>query len=66
VWDKRYSTDEYVYGTEPNKFLKNNFNFIPKGEGLSLAEGEGRNAVPSEAGVICNCYRFIFSRYRSK
>jgi hypothetical protein len=45
MWDKRYSTDDYVYGTEPNKFLKNNFNFIPKGEGLSLAEGEGRNAV---------------------
>ena len=45
MWDKRYSTDEYVYGTEPNNFLKNNFNFIPKGKILSLAEGEGRNAV---------------------
>ena len=45
MWDKRYSTDEYVYGTEPNNFLKEQFNSIPKGKVLSLAEGEGRNAV---------------------
>lgn len=45
MWDERYSTDGYVYGTEPNDFLKENFNAIPKGSVLSLAEGEGRNAV---------------------
>lgn len=45
MWDKRYSADEYAYGTEPNSFLKENFNALTKGKVLSLAEGEGRNAV---------------------
>jgi 2-polyprenyl-3-methyl-5-hydroxy-6-metoxy-1,4-benzoquinol methylase len=45
MWDERYSAEEYAYGTTPNKFLEENFNCIPKGKVLSLAEGEGRNAV---------------------
>jgi len=45
MWDERYSTEEYVYGTKPNEFLEANTNSIPKGNVLSLAEGEGRNAV---------------------
>jgi len=45
MWDERYSTDEYVYGTTPNQFLEANVGCLPKGKILSLAEGEGRNAV---------------------
>jgi SAM-dependent methyltransferase len=45
MWDHRYSTEEYAYGTAPNDFLKEKYNVIPKGNILSLAEGEGRNAV---------------------
>lgn len=45
MWDERYNTEEYAYGTEPNDFLKMNVAAIPKGRVLSLAEGEGRNAV---------------------
>lgn len=45
MWDERYSVEEYAYGTKPNKFLEENFSYIPKGKVLSLAEGEGRNAV---------------------
>ena len=45
MWDERYSTEEYAYGTTPNKFLEEHVNHIPKGKILSLAEGEGRNAV---------------------
>jgi SAM-dependent methyltransferase len=45
MWDERYSIEEYAYGTKPNEFLEQNFNHIPKGKVLSLAEGEGRNAV---------------------
>jgi SAM-dependent methyltransferase len=45
MWDERYSAEEYAYGTEPNEFLVAKVNYIPKGEVLSLAEGEGRNAV---------------------
>jgi len=45
MWDVRYSTSEYVYGTAPNAFLASVTDQIPKGKVLSLAEGEGRNAV---------------------
>ena len=45
MWDERFSTQEYAYGTKPNDFLKDHVNSIPKGKVLSLAEGEGRNAV---------------------
>jgi SAM-dependent methyltransferase len=45
MWDERYSSEEYAYGKAPNNFLEENYNVIPKGEVLSLAEGEGRNAV---------------------
>ncbi|TPW16008.1 MAG: Methyltransferase type 11 [Halothiobacillaceae bacterium] len=45
MWDERYSAEEYVYGTTPNDFLVENISYLPKGRVLSLAEGEGRNAV---------------------
>lgn len=46
MWDQRYSASEFVYGTEPNDFLKSEYSLIPKGGNvLCLAEGEGRNAV---------------------
>ena len=45
MWDERFSTEEYFYGTQPNDFLKQNYRAIPPGEVLCLAEGEGRNAV---------------------
>lgn len=45
IWDEEYKTDNYVYGKEPNDFLKENYACIPKGKVLLLAEGEGRNAV---------------------
>ena len=45
MWDVRYSDAEYVYGTAPNEFLVSVADQIPRGKVLSLAEGEGRNAV---------------------
>ena len=45
MWDERYSIEDYAYGTKPNEFLEENVKHIPKGKVLSLAEGEGRNAV---------------------
>lgn len=45
MWDERYSSSEYAYGTEPNDFLAANLDKLPKGRVLCLAEGEGRNAV---------------------
>ncbi|MEZ4695415.1 MAG: class I SAM-dependent methyltransferase [Rhodothermales bacterium] len=45
MWDDRYSQAEFVYGTEPNDFLRDNARKIPGPDVISLAEGEGRNAV---------------------
>ena len=46
MWNKRYNEAEYVFGTEPNDFLRDEFSKIPIGGSvLCLAEGEGRNAV---------------------
>lgn len=45
MWNERYSSKEYAYGTEPNTFLQAHFRYLPMGKVLSLAEGEGRNAV---------------------
>lgn len=45
MWDKRYDTAEYVYGTDPNEFLNNVVEEMPIGRTLCIAEGEGRNAV---------------------
>ena len=44
MWDERYAAEEYVYGTEPNAFLKEHAQRLA-GPVLSVAEGEGRNAV---------------------
>ena len=45
MWGQRYVTDGYVYGTEPNDFLRQQAQAIPKGKVLCLADGEGRNSV---------------------
>jgi 2-polyprenyl-3-methyl-5-hydroxy-6-metoxy-1,4-benzoquinol methylase len=45
-WDNRYNQQEYVYGTNPNAFLKKSLDQINmKGKILFPGEGEGRNAV---------------------
>lgn len=45
MWNERYNTDQYIYGTGPNRFLAEHYQSISKGDVLCLAEGEGRNAV---------------------
>ncbi|QDU58405.1 SAM-dependent methyltransferase [Aeoliella mucimassa] len=45
MWDERFDTPEYAYGKQPNDFLAARYQAIPLGRVLSLAEGEGRNAV---------------------
>lgn len=45
LWNERYSTEEYIYGTEPNEFFKTHIDLIQPGKLLLPGEGEGRNAV---------------------
>jgi SAM-dependent methyltransferase len=44
-WETKYNTEDYLFGKCPNRFLVENLPAIPKGNALSLGEGEGRNAV---------------------
>ena len=45
-WDARYANAAgFVFGTEPNDFLRSVADRIPPGPVLCLGEGEGRNAV---------------------
>lgn len=46
MWDQRYDRDDYLYGTEPNDYLRRQADLFAEGARvLCLAEGEGRNAV---------------------
>lgn len=45
MWDQRYASDSYAYGTEPNDFLRQAVASLPTGRTLCIGEGEGRNAV---------------------
>lgn len=44
MWNKRYSSKSYAYGTKANDFLVSMIDRLPTGKILCLAEGEGRNA----------------------
>jgi SAM-dependent methyltransferase len=45
MWNERYGSPGYAYGTEPNDFLASVASRIPPGRVLSIADGEGRNGV---------------------
>lgn len=45
-WDSLYADEAYVYGTEPNAFLRSQKQWLKPGlEALAMADGEGRNGV---------------------
>jgi len=44
-WDECYSEPGFAHGIAPNEFLVSVVDRIPQGRILSLAEGEGKNAV---------------------
>lgn len=45
-WESRFAAPGYLFGTEPNAFLKRNAGLLRPGQkALSVADGEGRNGV---------------------
>jgi SAM-dependent methyltransferase len=44
-WNKNYSEEEFIYGTQPNIFFKEQLDKLKPRNILLPAEGEGRNAV---------------------
>ncbi|MGP4067047.1 class I SAM-dependent methyltransferase [Halobacillus sp. B29] len=46
MWDQRFSEPDYAYGRQPNAFIKDMSERIPKNSKIGcFAEGEGRNGV---------------------
>jgi cyclopropane fatty-acyl-phospholipid synthase-like methyltransferase len=46
MWDDRYRTNSYVFGTEPAAFLRRRVKLLKPGmRALCIADGEGRNSV---------------------
>ncbi|WP_325610531.1 class I SAM-dependent methyltransferase [Pseudorhodoplanes sp.] len=45
-WETRFGAPGYLFGTEPNAFLKRHAHLLKPGQkALSIADGEGRNGV---------------------
>jgi SAM-dependent methyltransferase len=46
TWNKRFGAAHYIFGTEPNEFLREQAHHLaPGGRVLCVADGEGRNSV---------------------
>ena len=46
MWEERFAKEGYLFGKEPVPFLRRHAGLFEKGQSvLSIAEGEGRNAV---------------------
>lgn len=45
MWNEKYAAAEYIFGTEPNDFLKAHADQLKPGSVCCLADGEGRNGV---------------------
>jgi len=64
-WNKRYATENYVYGTSPNAFFKYELSKLGVGNILLPAEGEGRNAVyAAEQGWKVFAFDYSFEARR--
>lgn len=46
MWDQRYDREDYLFGTEPSRFLRAEADRLTPGlKALAVADGEGRNSV---------------------
>jgi SAM-dependent methyltransferase len=59
-WETRFAAPGYLFGTEPNAFLKSQAHlFKPGWNALSVADGEGRNGVwLAEQGLNVQAFDF--------
>lgn len=59
IWDQRYKSEPYYYGTEPNEFFRTFIDSRPPGKLLLPGAGEGRNAVyAADAGWEVDAFDF--------
>jgi len=59
-WETRFAAPGYLFGTEPNTFLKSQAHMLKRGwKALSLADGEGRNGIwLAEQGLDVRAFDF--------
>src|SRR5215510_16489735 len=59
-WETRFAAPGYLFGTEPNAFLKSQAHLLKPGlKALSVADGEGRNGVwLAEQGLNVDTFDF--------
>src|SRR5262245_48515842 len=59
-WEERFAAPGYLFGTEPNAFLKSQAHLLKPGlKALSVADGEGRNGVwLAEQGLDVDTFDF--------
>ena len=59
-WETRFGAPGYLFGTEPNAFLKSQAHLLRPGQrALSVADGEGRNGVwLAEQGLDVQSFDF--------
>ncbi len=59
-WETRFAEPGYLFGTEPNGFLKSNAHLLKPGwKALCVADGEGRNSVwLAEQGLDVQAFDF--------
>ncbi|MDB4107333.1 class I SAM-dependent methyltransferase [Bacteroidia bacterium] len=66
MWNERYSSKDYAYGSEPNDYFAICLaKYSPTGKILCAAEGEGRNAVHA-AKIGLDAYAFDISEEGKK
>jgi SAM-dependent methyltransferase len=58
TWDRRFETDAYIFGTEPNTYLRQHASLWQSGSRvLCVADGEGRNSVwLARQGMIVDAF----------
>jgi len=58
TWNDRYSQGDYIFGTEPNQYLKRCLPRLKAGmSALAVADGEGRNSVwLARQGLITSAF----------
>lgn len=44
-WSQRFATEDYIFGLEPNAYLRAQVKHLTIGRTLAIADGEGRNGV---------------------
>lgn len=60
TWNTRYAIPEYLFGEQPNAFLRRQAHWLPPGASvLCVADGEGRNSVwLAEQGFSVTAFDF--------